>query len=371
MTLAASLRPAPKRRMRPRFVSNKRHTREPAMHRFSTNPAQVGFVGAVHGLRDSVRDRVAALGWLDFDAGQGAMHANLASDLFIVTLHVADSPEGIHALGPDLHVVITPVGEQPRQYRVAGHSQIAVATLTVGGMLSLFKPALLGLADRPVSLAEVCGAARTRQLWTALQNCRSVSACVTVFGRWLEAGLLEAGPLSAADGRVARSALRLSGMALSGYDAHALARLEGVTRRQLERDFRHRLGLSPGAFSRVARFQRAAAAVATGAAFADSALEHGYADQAHLNRAFKAYSGLTPRALAVQGARPGRELLRAGLAGRVMLLDVPAATAATAAGAIAKPNHHVNAVVQVKTRDQQHVAQVQDPLHLVMAKWAA
>jgi AraC-like DNA-binding protein len=331
------------------------------MHHFLTHNVPVGFAAAVHGLRDSVRDRVAALGWLDFDAGQGATHANLASDLFIVTLQVADTAAGIDGLGPHLHVVITPVSQQPRQYRVAGHSQIAVATLTVGGMLSLFKTDLLGLTDRPVPLAELCGEARTRALWMALQGCHSVSACVAAFGRWLEAGLLEAGPLSAADGRVARSALRLSSTSLTGYDAQALARLEGVTRRQLERDFRQRLGLSPGAFARVARFQRAAAAVASGAAIADSALEHGYADQAHLNRAFKAYSGMTPRALALQGARPGRELLRAGLAGRVILLDVPTASAAGV------PIRRVDALA----RATHHVAQVQDPLHLVMAKWAA
>lgn len=331
------------------------------MHRFLANNAQVGFAGAVQGLRDSVRDRVAALGWLDFDAGQGVTHANLPSDLFIVTLQVADTPAGIDGLGPDLQVVITPVREQPRQYRVTGRSQIAVATLTVGGMLSLFKPDLLGLADRPVPLAEVCGAARTRELWAALQSCRSLDQCAGAFGRWLEAGLLEAGALSAADGRVARSALRLSGMALARYDAQALARLEGVTRRQLERDFRHRLGLSPGAFARVVRFQRAAAAVAAGAPIADSAVEHGYADQAHLNRAFKAYSGMTPRALALQGARPGRELLRSGLAGRVILLDLPPP------GAAAAPIRRVDA----SARAPQRVADVQDGLHLVMAQWAA
>jgi AraC-like DNA-binding protein len=196
-----------------------------------------------------------------------------------------------------------------------------------------------------------------------------MEACVATFGRWLEAGLLEAGALSAADGRVARSALRLSGMASAAYDAQTLARLEGVTRRQLERDFRHRLGLSPGAFARVARFQRAAAAVATGAAIADSAVQHGYADQAHLSRAFKAYSGMTPRALALEGARPGRELLRAGLAGRVVLLDVPTAGAATAP--VRRVDAVSGAVSGVVARAPQHVAQVQDRLHLVMAEWAA
>lgn len=328
------------------------------MHHFLTHEAPAGYAAAVHGLRDSVRDRVAALGWLDFDAGPGVTHVNLPCDLFIVTLQVAGTAAGLDELGPDLSVVITPVREQARPFRVTGHSQIAVATLTIGGLLSLFRADLLGLADRPVPLSELCSAARTRQLRAALQNCHSIDQCAAAFGRWLEAGLLEAGALSAADGRVARSALRLSGLAQERYDAQALARLEGVTRRQLERDFRHRLGLSPGSFARVVRFQRAAAAVAAGAGIADSALEHGYADQAHLTRAFRAHSGMTPRALAVQGARPGRALLRAGLAGRVILLDVP-----TAAASVRR--------VDAPVRAPQQVAPVQDWQRLVMAKWAA
>jgi AraC-like DNA-binding protein len=306
-----------------------------------------GFSGALHGLRDSVRDRVAALGWLDYDAGDGATHANLPSDLFIVTVQLAEP------IAPELQVVVTPVREQARRYGVARHSQIAVATLTASGMFSLFGTVWHGLEDRPVPLAALCSSTRVRQLQAALRGSNGLDARTAAFGRWIEAGLLESGPLSQPDARVARTALRLSHGAAHATDTLALARLEGVTRRQLERDFRSRLGLSPGAFARVARFQRAAAAVSAGASIADSAALHGYADQAHLTRSFKLYSGLTPRELAQQGARPGRELLRAGLAGRVCLLDLPAPGATALALAPAQ------------------VAHVQDRHPPAMAKWAA
>lgn len=319
------------------------------MQRLPASPVQAGFSGAVQGLRDSVRDRVAALGWLDFDAGDGATHANLPSDLFIVTLRLGETPEA--DASPGLHVVITPVREQARRYGVARHSQIAVATLTTGGMFGLFGTEWQGQEDRPVPLAALSSASRARQLQAALHHSPGLDASTAAFGRWLEAGLLEAGPLAPPEARVARTALRLSSDVAQAADARALARLEGVTRRQLERDFRRCLGLSPGAFARVARFQRAAAAVSGGAPIADSAALHGYADQAHLTRSFRLYSGLTPRELAQQGARPGRELLRAGLAGRVFLLDLPAA--GTTALGVAP------------------VARVQDREHLPVAKWAA
>ena len=318
----------------------------------------------MQGLRDSVRDHVVALGWLDFDAGGGATHANLPSDVCIVTLQVAAPGAPADAAAPAasaLAVVITPVREQPRRYGVTGRSQIAVATLTVGGMFRLFGQEWLGRADRPVPLTELCSAARTRQLWAALHGPQDLNARSAAFGRWLEAGLLESGALPAPQARVARSALRLSQAAASGAEPPDLAHLEGITRRQLERDFRRHLGLSPGAFARVARFQRAAAAVSAGAPLADSAALYGYADQAHLARSFKLYSGLTPRELAAQGARPGRELLRAGLAGRVTLLDLPVADAVVAHGTDAEARNDARA----------HVAALQDRHPLALAKWAA
>jgi AraC-like DNA-binding protein len=296
------------------------------MHKLIAQPAQVGFAGAVHGLRDSMRHSIASLGWLDYVARPGATNANLPSDLFLVSLRCSDTAAGREMLGTRLHVMITPVRERPRQYQTIGRNQIAVASLTPLGMLSVFRTELRQVVDRLVPLDELCGAARARQLWTALQSCYSADACCEAFGRWLEAVALAGPALASADQRIARTALRLGGMDLTHFDLSDLAAQEGVTRRQLERDFRRRLAVSPGAYARLVRFQRAAAAVARGMPLLDAALDNGYADQAHMNRAFKTYTGLTPRALAQEGSRPGRELLRQGLAGRVFLLDLPPAS---------------------------------------------
>jgi AraC-like DNA-binding protein len=285
--------------------------------------APAALVSALHTVQDSLHDRLAALGWLDFDAGSGAVHANLPADVFIVTLQLADTPQALAQRDDELHIVITPPRETARQFRVAGRRQIAVATLTVRGMLALFGSDSFVLADQPVPLAQLCPRARVQQLRRALQNGHGLDAGTAAFGRWLEDGLLQSGPPTRAEARMERTALRISTMVSAHFDVQALAALEGVTRRQLERDFKRRLGLSPGGLARVVRFQRAAAAVSSGMALADSATVHGYADQAHMNRAFKAYAAMTPRELAQEGARPGREQLRAGLAGRVVLLDLP------------------------------------------------
>lgn len=325
-------------------------TRRPAFA--ARAPAE--FSGDLAGLRLSMRPRVAALGWLDHDAGTGVHNASLPSDQFIVTLRCSDTPEGRDLLGTELQVMLTPVREHARVHPVAGRNQIVAAALTALGLFSIFRGGVQGPFDVPLPLAALCGRAQERALRLALAACRSMDECAQAFGRWLETQALLAPTLPGAQQRVARTALRVAGMNLARYDVQALAGQEGVTRRQLERDFRLHLGVSPGGYARLVRFQRAASAVSRGQRMVDAALDHGYADQAHMSRVFKAYAGLSPRAMAVQGARPGRELLRAGLAGRVFLIDLPPARTMSVPRLLQKP-----------------VAKLQDPLQQLMAQWAA
>jgi AraC-like DNA-binding protein len=71
----------------------------------------------------------------------------------------------------------------------------------------------------------------------------------------------------------------------------------GVTRRQLERQCRRDLGVSPKMLARILRFRRAAALIAQGRvrSGADLAAAGGYVDQAHLIREFQEFAGTTPR----------------------------------------------------------------------------
>jgi AraC-like DNA-binding protein len=86
------------------------------------------------------------------------------------------------------------------------------------------------------------------------------------------------------------AALRVSG---GSAPIEGLAHATGLSRRQFERRFNERVGLSPRLFGRIVRFQRAVRhlGIESGAAVAARC---GYADQAHLVREFRRFAGQTP-----------------------------------------------------------------------------
>jgi AraC-like DNA-binding protein len=73
-----------------------------------------------------------------------------------------------------------------------------------------------------------------------------------------------------------------------------LAEEVGWSRRHLAARFREHVGLPPKALARILRFERAAERLRRGADLSDAALDSGYYDQAHFNRDFKAFAGVTP-----------------------------------------------------------------------------
>ena len=81
-----------------------------------------------------------------------------------------------------------------------------------------------------------------------------------------------------------------------GFRIGDLEKSTGLSTRQIERKFARDLGISPKIFARVIRFRRVVAAVANRASphWATLAVDFGFADQPHLAREFKAFSGLTP-----------------------------------------------------------------------------
>lgn len=77
----------------------------------------------------------------------------------------------------------------------------------------------------------------------------------------------------------------------------SLARLAGLSPRQLDRRFAQEVGLPPKLLSRIVRLQTVLRAVRTASRpWVDVALECGYADQAHLAREFRALAGTAPTA---------------------------------------------------------------------------
>jgi AraC-like DNA-binding protein len=81
-------------------------------------------------------------------------------------------------------------------------------------------------------------------------------------------------------------------------DVAGVARLLGISSRQLERRFTRQVGLTPKLFCRMRRFQSVFQAVEQGGSrWADAAVDCGYFDQAHLIRDFKEFAGEPPSQL--------------------------------------------------------------------------
>lgn len=71
----------------------------------------------------------------------------------------------------------------------------------------------------------------------------------------------------------------------------------GVSERTLERLLRAGTGRTPLYWRRLARLRRTARQLGSGMGLAQLAADQGYADQAHMNREFRRWLGISPRAL--------------------------------------------------------------------------
>jgi AraC-like DNA-binding protein len=186
-------------------------------------------------------------------------------------------PIGSFAAGPYVRPVVTEHGGEQEGI------QIDLEPLAARRLLGL---PMGELAGRCVELEELLG--RDLTDWVADAN------------RWddrfarVEAALarrLDEAPVVRPEVCWAVDHLRRSGGRLR---VEALARELGWSRRHLAAEFRDAVGIPPKALARLIRFECALDQLRGGAALADVAHGTGYADQAHLNRDFRAFTGLAP-----------------------------------------------------------------------------
>jgi AraC-like DNA-binding protein len=158
--------------------------------------------------------------------------------------------------------------------------------------------ALLGLpmhtlANRIVDLADVFGGPA---LDTLINRLNEASDWAARFDHVTAALLTRLADGSTIDPTVVRASQRLRA-AHGNVPVQSLARELGLSRRRLTARFQEHIGLPPKVVGRILRFSTAIAAVSDPTtSFADLATRCGYYDQAHLNRDFRALSGLTPTA---------------------------------------------------------------------------
>jgi AraC-like DNA-binding protein len=114
--------------------------------------------------------------------------------------------------------------------------------------------------------------------------------------RWVEAFLLKQLSAKASDDLVQQVIFGI----MNDADARAvrdMARNCGASERTLERRFRRTIGAPPKSFSRVARLQDALLRRDEQTSWAESAIDAGYYDQAHLIRDAQEIFGITPDAV--------------------------------------------------------------------------
>lgn len=210
-------------------------------------------------------------------------------------------------------------GEMTRPLVLAPAGRVATMGVRFrpGGAYRFLPVPLEILTDTSAPTADLWGR-DGRDLQDAILETRGAGPRRRVLNRFLLARLRRESHSRPRLDEAVRLVLRSRGQATVA----GMSRRVGWSPRQLEREFRRGVGLSPKALARTLRFQNALRLAGRGPSrsWAGIAAECGYADQAHLIREFRALSGATPSERADEGelarnfVTPARldELLRTG-----------------------------------------------------------
>lgn len=151
-------------------------------------------------------------------------------------------------------------------------------------------PAVL-FSERHTPLEDVWGAAAVAELRERLWAAGSAARRLAIFEAALAARLPR---LRGIDPLIARAVAGLE----TGLSVGRVVAASGHSHRHFARYFTESVGLRPKIFGRLRRFGQVLERLAKSddASLADLAAEQGYADQAHFNREFRDFSGLSPSA---------------------------------------------------------------------------
>jgi AraC-like DNA-binding protein len=161
-------------------------------------------------------------------------------------------------------------------------------TTPLGARLLLGVPGVQ-LASQVVGLEDLLGADASALL-DGLRSLPDWPARFAALDAFLLGRLAAAAPVSA-DVRFACARLAATGGAVR---IGSLVEQLGCSRRHLSRRFGEEVGMTPKAYARVLRFERAWARLGAGERASDVAYACGYADQPHFNRDFIEFAGVTP-----------------------------------------------------------------------------
>jgi AraC-like DNA-binding protein len=203
-------------------------------------------------------------------------------------------------------------GVKTRALRVESDGPVenVALRLRAGAAARLFGLSAAELTDREVSLDDLAGApARewAERVAEATDSAGRHAALARGFGAWAA----RAARAPDADDALLRAAVACVRRARGALSIAALGESLGIGGRRLERLFQARVGVTPKAFARIARFFAAYESLRVGRELLDVALAHGYFDQAHLNRDFRELAGAPPRRIFPSEASGAGDSLRA------------------------------------------------------------
>lgn len=234
----------------------------------------------------------------------GASLLNAAPDVFVdeyrsdLTL-VAVPSTGVHVVvrfGPhvpggfDIHAL----GPRQKVHRklIHGGQSAVFARLPLGTYQAVLGKPASEFAGRIVALRDLWDAAAVQRLEEQLAAARDAGSAASILKTAI-AGRLEPGICFDTNTQLVQSAAQH----LESRNLASVAEDLGISERHLRRVFREVVGLSPKAFFKLLRFERAleAAKDDRSSSWSEIAVGAGYYDQAHMIADFRRIAGTTPR----------------------------------------------------------------------------
>jgi AraC-like DNA-binding protein len=219
-----------------------------------------------------------------------------------LVVHLGDAFERLHQDGTlERQPAVLVAGQLTGQLSLRATGRIAVVGVRFhpDGAAALLRVPQHELAGLTVGVDEVPG-----PLSRALGDVRDSTGSTSVAQSAILDRLSAHAPAAPVDARV-RCAVEIIGRQRGRVPIDRLARHVGLTRRHLERRFQLLVGMSPKRLARIARFQHALRMLRSldaGQRGTRTAIECGYADQAHFVREFRELAGCPPEAHLVRDA---------------------------------------------------------------------
>lgn len=271
-------------------------------------------------VRGALLPYVSTLMAVELEATGPLALAVVPHESLVLSVQLGRGPDSIDQKGRHGELThLTGIREWTGSFKGAGDCITLFALLTPLGVVQLLDSQPLAKVQRiRARVDELLDNRLTRQLESAVALAASLEDKLHAFAAWLEARATAQRQLARAALRAGRAAMRVC--AAPALPIETLAGEQHVSRRQLERDFAHWVGTSPRHLARVARVQGTSRLAQSGAGLADIAAAAGFADQAHMSRAVKELTGLTPQHFVRSRTTPLAAAFRHATAGGTVYL---------------------------------------------------